>query len=96
METHPNFDPSERGDDALDTKAAARFLGCSTSKLNKARVNGGGPVFIKDGRSVRYLGRDLRVYRDARRRKSTSDARSTGGGSVPAEPPSEAFPSDRG
>jgi hypothetical protein len=71
METQPIFHPSERADDALDTNAAARFLGCSTSKLNKARVNGGGPVFIKDGRSVRYLRRDLRVYREARRRTST-------------------------
>jgi hypothetical protein len=65
---------TERHDDALDTAAAAQFLGCSPSKLNKSRVTGGGPVFVKDGRSVRYIRRDLIAYRDARKRRSTSDA----------------------
>jgi hypothetical protein len=64
----------ERDDDSLDTKAAARFLGCSESKLRKSRVHGGGPVYVKDGKSVRYVRRDLREFRDVRKRRSTSNA----------------------
>jgi hypothetical protein len=66
-------DEKERDDDALDTKAAAKFLACSSSKLNKLRVTGGGPMFIKHGRSVRYLRADLHEYRNTRKRRSTND-----------------------
>jgi hypothetical protein len=44
-----------RDEDALTVQQAARFLSCSSSKLNKSRVTDGGPVFVKDGRSVRYV-----------------------------------------
>jgi hypothetical protein len=66
---------AERDDDTLDTEEAARFLGCSASKLTKNRVTGDGPIFCKLGRSVRYLRRDLRAFRDSRRRRSTSNDR---------------------
>jgi hypothetical protein len=66
---------AESDDDLLDTAEAADFLGCSASKLTKKRVYGGDDAipYVKDGRSVRYLRRDLRGYRDARKRRSTSD-----------------------
>jgi hypothetical protein len=67
--------PVEREDDALATPEAARFLGCSASRLNKLRVHGGGPVFTKDGATVRYVRADLRAYRDARKQRSTSGIR---------------------
>ena len=65
----------EREDDALTTAEAAKFLGCSASKLNKARVHGGGPVFCKVGASVRYVRADLRAYRESRKQRSTSGLR---------------------
>ena len=74
MQMHDNTNETGRDDDALDTAAAALFLGCSASKLNKARVQGAGPIFVKDGRSVRYVRRDLIAYRDSKKRRSTSDA----------------------
>jgi hypothetical protein len=74
MEKPISIQIDEREDDALTTAEAAKFLGCSASKLNKARILGGGPIFYKDGRSVRYIRRDLRTYRDARKRRSTSEA----------------------
>ncbi len=41
------------------TKAAARYLGLSHKTLEKYRVSGGGPRFIKMGRQARYLLEDL-------------------------------------
>lgn len=55
------------------TQDAARFLGLSASTLTKLRLTGGGPVFRKFGRSVRYAEREVREWADARVRKSTSD-----------------------
>jgi len=52
---------------------AAVFLNRSTSSLAKDRVLGRGCPFIKSGRSVGYLGSDIRATRDANRRRSTSD-----------------------
>jgi hypothetical protein len=84
MQLHNAFaaTPSEiadSDDDLLDTPEAAEFLGCSASKLNKKRVYGGIDAipYVKDGRSVRYLRRDLRLYRDSRKRRSTSDTCAT-------------------
>jgi hypothetical protein len=71
--------PIESDDDLLDTPEAAEFLGCSASKLTKKRVYAGSDAipYVKDGRSVRYLRRDLRLYRDSRKRRSTSDTCAT-------------------
>jgi hypothetical protein len=65
----------------LDTKGAAEYLDCSTFLLEKLRITGGGPVFIKISNSVRYDVRDLEAYLDSRRRTSTSD---TGAGAFVA------------
>ena len=41
---------------------AAEYLGLAVSTLNKWRCHGGGPVFIKMGRAVRYRVEDLDAY----------------------------------
>ena len=43
-------------DQLLDTKAAATILALSESTLEKMRVYGNGPEFLKLGRAVRYRG----------------------------------------
>ncbi len=63
----------------LDTAAtvpveiAATYLGLSVSTLNKLRVFGGGPVFLKLGRRVVYDLADLDDWLASKRRRSTSD-----------------------
>jgi predicted DNA-binding transcriptional regulator AlpA len=57
----------------LNVEAAAGYTGISASTLNKLRVFGGGPVFLKLGRRVAYDVADLDAWLAARRRRSTSD-----------------------
>lgn len=57
----------------LRVQAAAKHLGLSVSTLNKLRVFGGGPVFLKLGRRVAYDVADLDAWLTSRRRSSTSD-----------------------
>jgi predicted DNA-binding transcriptional regulator AlpA len=59
----------------LNTPETADRIGTSISYLNKLRCAGGGPVFVKMGRLVRYRPEDVDAYLDARRRTSTSDTR---------------------
>jgi len=47
---------------AVDTDGAARHLGLAVSTLEKMRVYGDGPPFVKLGRSVRYRIGDLETY----------------------------------
>ena len=52
----------------LDTSAAAAYIGMSEEWLKKARITGAPsdgstlPVFIKIGRSVKYLKPDLDIF----------------------------------
>jgi hypothetical protein len=55
----------------LLTKEAADYLHLSVSKLEKMRVDGTGPVFLKCGKAVRYEMAALDEWIAARRRKST-------------------------
>ena len=57
----------------LNTREAAERLGLSTRTLDRYRVSGDGPVFLKFGGRVRYLLEDLDAWVRTRRRKSTSD-----------------------
>lgn len=43
----------------MNVQQAAEYLGLAVSTLNKWRCHGGGPVFIKMGRAVRYRRQDL-------------------------------------
>jgi len=60
-------------DNLLSVHGAAQVLGLAVSTLNKFRVYGTGPRFVKLGRSVRYRPADLDAWIDENRRASTSE-----------------------
>jgi predicted DNA-binding transcriptional regulator AlpA len=65
---------TEVGAPILRTPAAARFLGLGESTLEKMRLSGSGPAFVKLGsRAVGYDVEVLRDYLKSRTRRSTSD-----------------------
>jgi predicted DNA-binding transcriptional regulator AlpA len=57
----------------LNTHQAAEYVGLSASTLEKLRLSGGGPCFIKLGKRVAYHVDDLDSWLAANRRRSTSD-----------------------
>jgi excisionase family DNA binding protein len=57
----------------LSVQEAARFLGLSVSTLNKLRLTGTGPKYMKLGRRVLYDLHDLETWVAERKRHSTSD-----------------------
>ena len=62
----------------VNNSGAAHHLGLSESTLNKLRLTGGGPIFIKLGRRVLYDVKDLEDWLGRHRRSSTSDHGSSG------------------
>jgi hypothetical protein len=56
-----------------NTRGAAERLACSASYLEKCRVTGGGPRFLKIGKSVRYKIEDLDAWAGVRAHGSTSE-----------------------
>jgi predicted DNA-binding transcriptional regulator AlpA len=62
--------PSPRN---LSVEEAARFVGVSVSVLNKSRVYGGGPRYLKLGRRVLYEVTELEAWLASHRRGSTSE-----------------------
>ncbi len=59
----------------VDTEGASRHLGLAVSTLEKMRVYGDGPPFVKLGRAVRYRVSDLETYLADRVVESTSQQR---------------------
>jgi predicted DNA-binding transcriptional regulator AlpA len=57
----------------LDTLGAAERTKLSVSMLEKLRVYGGGPPYLKIGRSVRYRVADLDTWLAARLVQNTSE-----------------------
>ena len=57
----------------LNTADIARRCAVSKTWLEKLRVEGGGPPFVKLGRRVLYRESDVNHWIDARLRTSTSD-----------------------
>lgn len=57
----------------VDTEEAARHLSLARNTLEKMRVHGNGPQFVKLGRSVRYRISDLEAYVAERVVSSTSE-----------------------
>jgi predicted DNA-binding transcriptional regulator AlpA len=53
---------------------ASELLGVSMRTLQKWRLQGNGPRFVKLGHAVRYDVKDLEAYIEGGRRRSTSDA----------------------
>ena len=68
QDTHPTSS-SRR----LRTEGAAEYVGSTKSTMEKKRVSGDGPPFIKVGRVVVYDTGDLDTWLAAQRRRSTSD-----------------------
>ena len=60
-------------DQLLTVQQAAQYLGLAVSTLNKWRCLGGGPVFLKMGRAVRYRLESLDNYIKGSECQSTSD-----------------------
>ncbi|MHC2359042.1 helix-turn-helix transcriptional regulator [Rhizobium leguminosarum] len=58
----------------LRTEDAANYTGLSASTLNKFRLSGDGPSYIKIGKSVVYDPTDLDEWLSSKRRRSTSVA----------------------
>ena len=58
----------------LRTKEAAEHCGSTKSSFEKRRVQGGGPPFIKMGRTVVYALTDLDTWMAERRFRSTAEA----------------------
>jgi hypothetical protein len=59
---------------------AATFLGVSARTLQAWRVRGGGPEYVKMGRTVRYQRRALISYQEAHTVSSTTEADAKEGG----------------
>jgi predicted DNA-binding transcriptional regulator AlpA len=57
----------------LNQDAAGAFLGLSARTLERFRVSGHGPNYLKLGRRIAYRREDLTAWADGRRRSSTSD-----------------------
>ena len=57
----------------LTTRQAADVTGLAVPTLNKLRVYGGGPPYLKLGRSVRYRLDDIHTWLNARVVSSTSE-----------------------
>ena len=58
----------------VDTEAAARYLGLEAHSLECYRSVGGGPVYHKFGRYVRYAVDDLDAWAASCRRLTTATA----------------------
>jgi hypothetical protein len=64
----------------LTPRDAALYLRSSASTLAKLRVYGGGPIFCRIGRAIRYRRSDLDEFMAASRVRSTSEVAPHGGG----------------
>lgn len=58
----------------MTVKQAAEYLGLAVSTLNKWRCHGGGPVYIKLGRAVRYRVQDLDEFVKIQLRQNTFES----------------------
>lgn len=63
----------QQGDAVWTTDAAAQYIGRTPGWLEKQRVTGGGPSFIKMGRLVRYRKSALDAWLDQQSRRSTAE-----------------------
>ncbi len=57
----------------MKTDEAADYIGKSVSWLNKSRMTGGGPTYLKLGGAVRYLQSDLDAWLMGSRRTAIYD-----------------------
>jgi hypothetical protein len=64
---------SNQPDEFLSPKQAGGYLGVSKSFLDKLRVYGGGPRFLRFGRKILYRKSELNVWAGQRCFSSTSE-----------------------
>lgn len=69
----------ERNSTLFDEEAAGKYIGgdktpISTRTLQRWRLEGGGPLYVKLGRLVRYRQSDLNAHLDECTRTSTSES----------------------
>ncbi|MFC3164962.1 helix-turn-helix transcriptional regulator [Ciceribacter thiooxidans] len=57
----------------MTTADAATYISKSASWLNKTRMSGTGPVYLKIGGAVRYLKSDLDAWLSGKRRTAIYD-----------------------
>lgn len=67
--------PQSPNDPIVNAEAAAHLLGMSSVTLARWRVIGGGPQFLKFGRSVRYRVSDLEAWAALQQYKNTAGYR---------------------
>jgi hypothetical protein len=67
-------------DSALNENQAAEFLGLSVRTLQAWRVRGGGPPYVKIGRTVRYQRHRLVDFQEQHTVTSTTEADAKGAG----------------
>ena len=58
--------------DILNTREAADYVRLGKPTLERFRISGAGPVFLKLGGAVRYRKPDLDTWLESRRVRSTS------------------------
>jgi excisionase family DNA binding protein len=58
----------------LRTEDAAQYLNVKKVTLEAWRCRGGGPVFLKMGKAVRYRQSDLETFIESRLRRNTSES----------------------
>jgi predicted DNA-binding transcriptional regulator AlpA len=57
----------------ISVRETAAYLGISKSFLDKSRLDGTGPVYLKIGRRVAYDLGDLEIWIASRKRRHTSE-----------------------
>jgi excisionase family DNA binding protein len=57
----------------LTTEQLAEWLGVSVGTVNRFRLRGDGPKYVKIGKTVRYRESDVEAYLAGRVTRSTSD-----------------------
>jgi len=74
MEKKANHDDQQaKAETLLTTEQAAWLLRISRKTLERMRVEGRGPKFVKIGRCVRYRQRDLLTWITSNTHQSTSE-----------------------
>ena len=66
--------PDDPKREYLNTRQAAQYLGLSKQQLELWRAKGGGPLYTKLARIVRYKRSDLDAFMAKHRVSSTSEA----------------------
>ncbi len=67
-------DSSTQNNQLLNENEIARQFGLPEKRLQALRCRGGGPKFIKVGRSVRYRAADVEAWLEANTKTSTSES----------------------